>query len=114
MDVVLEKFQEYCNPRANITFLRHRFFTCKQSDGQTFDEFITELKKRSAECEFGALRNSLRKDIAICVLADNCLRERLLREPNPTLEKAIEYGQASQEKSAIYWKCNEKQTLLIM
>ena len=97
LDVVLEKFQEYCNQRANITFLRHRFFTCKQSDGQTFDEFITELKKGSAECEFGTLRDSLIKDIAICGLADNRLRERLLREPNLTLEKAIEYGQASQE-----------------
>ena len=96
-DVVLEKFQEYCNPRANITFLRHRFFTCKQSDGQGFEEFITELKKRSAECEFETLRDSLIKDIAICSLADNRLRERLLREPNFTLDKAIEYGQASQE-----------------
>ena len=68
LDVVLEKFQEYCNPRANITFLRHQFFTCKQRDGQAFDEFITELKKRSAECEFGSLRDSLIKDIAICGL----------------------------------------------
>jgi len=94
---VLEKFQEYCNPRATITLLRHRFFTCKQSDGQTFDESITELKKRSAECEFGTLRVSLIKDIAICGLADNRLRERFLKEPNLTLENAIEYGQASQE-----------------
>ena len=37
------------------------------------------------------------KDIAICGLADNRLRERLLREPNLPLEKSIEYGQASQE-----------------
>ena len=97
LDVVLEKFQEYCNPRANITFLRHQFFTCKQRDGQAFDDFITELKKRSAEWEFGSLRDSLKKDIAICGLIDNRLRECLLRDPKLILEKAIEYGQASQE-----------------
>ena len=56
-----------------------------------------ELKKRSAECEFGSLRDSLIKDVAICGLTDNRLRERLLREPKRTLDKVIEYGQASQE-----------------
>ena len=45
LKVVLERFQEYCNPRVNITFLRHLFFTCREEDGQTFDEFISELKK---------------------------------------------------------------------
>ena len=68
-----------------------------QRDRQAFDGFITELKKRSAECEFGTLRDSLIKDGAICGLTDNRICERLFREPKVTLEKAIEYGQASQE-----------------
>ena len=43
--VVVQKFQDYCSPRKNITFMRHNFFTCKQRDGQSFDEFVTELRK---------------------------------------------------------------------
>ena len=57
--VVVQKFQDYCSPRKNITFMQHKFFTCKQRDGQSFDEFVIELKKRSAVCEFETLRDSL-------------------------------------------------------
>ena len=42
---VLEKFTEDCQPRKNITFLRYKFFSCRQKDGQLFDEFVTDLKK---------------------------------------------------------------------
>ena len=37
------------------------------------------------------------RDIIICGLADNRLRERLLRDPSLTLEKTIEVGQAAEE-----------------
>ena len=96
-NIVIEKFKEYCNPRTNVTFLRYKFFTYKQVDGQSFDEFVTELKKRSAECQFGTLKDELVRDIIICGLADNRLRERLLRDPGLTLEKTIELGQAAEE-----------------
>ena len=41
---VLEKFSEYCNPRKNITILCRKFFTYLQYEGQTFHDFVTELK----------------------------------------------------------------------
>ena len=63
---VLEKFTMYCNPRKNITILRHKFFTYKQAEGQCFNDFVTELKKRSSECEFGDLTASLTKDMIVC------------------------------------------------
>ncbi|CAB3995097.1 Hypothetical predicted protein [Paramuricea clavata] len=78
-------------------FMRHKFFTCKQRDGQSFDEFVTELKKRSAECEFEPLCESLIRDIIICGINDNRLRERLLREPELTLQKTIQIGHAAEE-----------------
>ena len=42
---VLHKVSEYCNPRKNITILRHKFFTYRQQGGQNFHGFVTELKK---------------------------------------------------------------------
>ena len=42
---VLHKFLEYCNPRKNITILRHGFFTYTQEEGQNFHDFVTELRK---------------------------------------------------------------------
>jgi hypothetical protein len=95
--VVVQMFQDYCSPRKNIMFMCHKFFTCKQKDGLSFDEFVTELKKRSAECEFETLRESLIRDIIICGINNNRLRERRLREPELTLQKTIQIGHAAEE-----------------
>ena len=43
------------------------------------------------------LKDELVRDIIICGLADNRLRECLLRDPGLTLEKTIELGQAAEE-----------------
>ena len=94
---MLEKFTSYCNPRKNITILRHKFFTYKQVEGQSFNDFVTELKKHGSECEFGELTTSLTKDMIVCGVADNTLRERLLRDGDLTLEKAIAAGHAAEE-----------------
>ena len=45
LHVVLTKFDNYCEPRKNTTIVRHQFLTHKQTAGQTFDEFVIELKK---------------------------------------------------------------------
>ena len=76
---ILEKFDEYCNPRKNLTFLRYKFFTYRQKEGENFDDFMTQLKKLSADCEFGELKDSLIRDVIIIGVSDNRLRERLLR-----------------------------------
>ena len=97
LQIVLDKFKEYCNPRINITFVKYKFLAYKQVDGQSFEELVTELKKHSADCQFGTLRNELVRNILICGLADNLLHERLLRDPSLTLKKKIELRQASEE-----------------
>ena len=91
------KFGEYCNPRRNITILRHQFFTHKQDEGQSFTDFVTDLKIRASECEFGTLTDSLTKDMIVCGVADHALRERLLRDADLTLAKAIDAGIAAEE-----------------
>ena len=70
---VLEKFSEYCNPRKNITILRHNFCTYRQHGGQNFNDFITKLKKLSSECEFETLHDSLRRNMIVSGTNDNSL-----------------------------------------
>ena len=83
-------------PSKNVTFLRYKFFSYRQSEGQCFDNFVTELKKLSKECEFSALQNSLIRDMRIGI-TDSYLRERLLREPDLTLDSALKLGHAYEE-----------------
>ena len=75
---VLHKLLEYCNPRKNITILRHMFFTFRQQQGENFHDFETELKKLSSKYEFDNVEDSLIKDMIVCGTKDISLRERLL------------------------------------
>ncbi|XP_061398654.1 uncharacterized protein LOC133334373, partial [Musca vetustissima] len=79
-------------PKANIVMERHRFFTCKQQDNQTIDEYVTILRNLSLNCEFGDLKNDLVRDIFICGLSQKHynIKERLLTEDKINLEKSIE------------------------
>ena len=72
-------------------------FSRRQSEGQCFDNFVTELKKLSKKCEFSDLQNSLIRDIIIIGITDNHLRQRILGEPDLTLDSALKLGQAYKE-----------------
>ena len=93
---VLEQFSEYCNPRKNITILRHKLFTYPQNDRQNFHDFVTELKKLSSECEFETLHDSL-MDMIVCGTNDNSLKEPLPCESELSFPKAISAGHAAKE-----------------
>ena len=80
-----------------FTFLRHKFFTHRQVERQSFDEFVTSLRKLSAGCEFGDLNSSLIRDIIVVGVNSNRLRELMLREPNLSLEQAIRLRQSAKE-----------------
>ena len=73
----------------NITKARHKSLTHKQVLGQPFNEFVTELKNLSEDCEVGTLKDSLVKDIIICGVNDRQLKERFLREDGVDLIKVI-------------------------
>lgn len=90
LESLQEKFDAHLNPKKNLSFERHKFFTYRQAEGQTIEQFITELKNLSLSCEFGNLRESLVRDILICGIRSTFLREKLLQEDIATLEKAVQ------------------------
>ena len=77
---VLKKFEQYCEPRKNLTMLRHKLLTRKQRDGEKVDTFITELKIKAKDCALGELRDSLVKDMIICGVSNPKLQLRLLEK----------------------------------
>ena len=81
---VLEKFDEHCKPRKNVTYERYIFFTRAQETSETIDQYVTTLKRLSDTCEFGTLRDTLIKDRIVLGVKNQKIRERLLREPDLT------------------------------
>ena len=41
---IFEKFDGYFTPKKNLTLLKFTFFTGRQQDGESFDEFLTRLQ----------------------------------------------------------------------
>lgn len=62
LQVVIETFNTYCQPRKNLTFLTSKFFTCKQK-GKRFNDYATELCYKANQCKFGKILNRLIKDM---------------------------------------------------
>lgn len=87
---VLDKFDEHYKPYRNVTLATFVFNNLIQKPGQNFDSFVTELKLQADQCEFGAAYDRNVKDRIIQGLRDDVLRERLLREPELSLKKALE------------------------
>ena len=110
---IIEKFDEYFNPRKNLTFNRYNFLTARQNDTESFDEFYTRLRKLSENCELGELRDSLIKDIIIIGIRDTKLKERFLRENDINLETVLKNGRACEaSKKQSKTLKSEKETLL--
>ncbi|XP_068747958.1 uncharacterized protein [Montipora capricornis] len=106
IDKVLQKFEEHCEPKKNVTYERYQFFSRAHVSGKTIDEYVTVLRKLSETCEFGTLRNSLIKD-RIVLGVNNCTtRERLLGVHVLTLEKAVDVVRSAEmtEKQAQKWE----------
>lgn len=86
---VIAAYEKYCVPKKNESINRHLFFHRNQNVDETFDNFLTDLKKLSNDCSFGELQDSLIRDRIIGGIINRQLKDRLLREEDLTLEKCI-------------------------
>ena len=85
LESVMAKFEEYLSLRKNTTYMRFRFFSHNQVEGQTIDEYVTELKARSQQYE-----------IVLGVYNKKVL-ERLLRESHLTLDTVVTICRAAEK-----------------
>lgn len=96
VEQVLKAFSKYFKPKKNITVERHKFFTREQRELESVEQYAFELNKMAANCEFKDLCNDLIRDRLICGIRDGALRERLLRETDLTLRKAMDISRLAE------------------
>ena len=95
-EAILAKFQNYCEPKKNITYERHIFNTRVQQVSQSFDVYLTELRVQAKRCAYGTLQDELIRDRLVVGIRDDKVRSRLLREPELTLQKCIDIAHAAE------------------
>ena len=85
-----ETFNAYCNPKKNETYERHVFHSRKQLQGEPIKQFITDLKLKAQTCHFDNLID--------IIIRDRLVHERLLREDDLDLVKAVKYVRLQRTK----------------
>jgi len=96
LNVIRTKFRDYCSPRKNVVYDRYQFGKLTQVVGETIDAFVTTLRLRAKTCEFGDQEESLIRDRVVIGCVDHRVQERLLREPDLTLQKALQICRAAE------------------
>ena len=98
IEMVLLKFEEHCEPKKSVSCQRYKFFSRAQESGKSIDQYVTILRKLCETCEFGTLKKSLVKDRIVLGVNNTKTRERLLRVPDLTLEKALDVVRSAEAK----------------
>ena len=54
-DTVLYQFQSFCIGKTNVTYERYLFNMCCQQEHDTFDSYLSKLRKLATTCEYVTL-----------------------------------------------------------
>ena len=99
---ILQKFENYCKPRKNITWEQHVFNTWNQQTGEPIYQYVTDLKIKAPLCEFDKLHDNLIHNQIVCNIICDKTRGRLIREGDITLQKAVDICRAAEGTTQIY------------
>ena len=85
---VIGKFDSYFRVRHNVIFERARFNRRSQKEGETLEQYITELYTLIEFCEYGDLKEEMLSDRLVVGICDATLSEKLQTDPDLTPERA--------------------------
>jgi hypothetical protein len=101
MEKVIGKFDEICVPKKNETYERYILNKRVQLDGETLDQFLTELRHLATHCGLASItEDKLMADKIVFGVRDVRVRERLLREKDLDLKKACDIARAAEASQA--------------
>jgi len=90
---MLGKIEDYVRPRKNKRVSRFRATQRKQAEGETFDNFVKDLRLLIMDCEYDNSDDML-VDLIISGVRHPKVQERLLDQGEKlTIDKAVEIGQ---------------------
>ena len=100
------KFDSYFDVRRNTIFERVRFNSRVEKEGESVEQYITELYDLVEFCACGVLKDEMPRDRLVVGIRDLSLSEKLQTAPMLTLEKA---KTLIRQKAAVKDHCHELQ-----
>ena len=90
LTTLYENFERHTTPKKNTLFARYLFLNRKQEQGETFEHFLTDIRKLVKDCSYRDPEEMIRDSI-VCGLLSQEIREKLLQTGDSlTMEKAVE------------------------
>lgn len=83
-----EKLRSHFCPESNEILHRFHFYTRAQREGESVSEFLVDLRRLSANCNFAELDNMLR-DRLVCGIRDESIQRRLFAEKKLDFSTAL-------------------------
>ena len=97
IEAVVQKFEDYCEPRKNVPFSRYFFHQRQQQQGETYEKHKKELRRLARTFVFASITpEEIIRDRLVFGIRDARVRERLLREEKLTMKKMDEVCQAAE------------------
>ena len=97
---LLDMFGEYCNPRKNVVYERFRFWSRDQNRDEHVDNWVKDLRTIAVDCEFEEQEDLMIRDKLVFGICDTRVKERMLRESDLTLQKALDIVRAAESTKA--------------
>ena len=97
---ILDKFGDYCRPRKNVVYERYRFWSRDQIQDEHVDNWVKDLRTIAVDCEFGEQEDLMIRDKLVFGICDTRVKERMLRESDLTLQKALDIVRAAESTKA--------------
>lgn len=76
-------------PMTNVVVERHTFRKRAQGPHETVSQYVAALRELASSCDFGDKADEMLRDQLIQYVTNAHIREKLLLEPNLTLDRAI-------------------------
>ena len=88
-----QALEGHYKPKKVVIAERFRFHRRSQAVGETVVEYVAELRRLTANCDFGDYLDQALRDRFVCGLLSDCIQRRLLTESDLTFTRAVEIAQ---------------------
>ena len=95
-DTILEKLTEEFEGKRNLIYERYVFNTCTQKPDERFDRYLSRLREKISTCKYATLENEMLRDRIVIGIHNSETQQRLLREKDLTLDRAIDICRSSE------------------
>src|SRR5277367_6597183 len=89
-DDLVKLLKAHFNPTPNVTAERYRFSLRNHREGETYSDFIADLRKLSMHCNFAANLEDRLKDRIVAGIKNKAILDKFMQEADLKYAKAVE------------------------